>query len=128
MTNSRAHRRNRDTIAERDRELDPDALGEQRLSELETRKQESHDLVAESILRELAESALSASAICQVGGWERSLTSDAPHVEEVEQVFPDVDDTDGLEPQAEFQAWSLRELTRIKRDREAHYAYVSSSG
>lgn len=33
-----------------------------------------------------------------------------------------MDDTDGLEPTAEFDAWKLRELMRIKRDREAQYA------
>ncbi|KAL8277818.1 hypothetical protein RQP46_009801 [Phenoliferia psychrophenolica] len=90
-------KRNRDTIAERDAALDPDLLEERRLAELESRKQESHDLVAESILRELA-------------------------AKEVEHVFPDVDDTDGLDPTAEFDAWKLRELMRIKRDREAQYA------
>ncbi|KIW64683.1 hypothetical protein PV04_09601 [Phialophora macrospora] len=30
-----------------------------------------------------------------------------------------VDDTDGLDPEGEFQAWKLRELKRLKRDREA---------
>ena len=30
-----------------------------------------------------------------------------------------VDDTDGLDPEAEHQAWRLRELQRLKRDREA---------
>lgn len=33
--------------------------------------------------------------------------------------MPDVDDQDGVEPEAEFEAWRLRELTRIKRDKEA---------
>lgn len=31
----------------------------------------------------------------------------------------DVDDTDGIDPEAEHAAWKLRELKRIKRDREA---------
>src|SRR6202012_5922616 len=30
-----------------------------------------------------------------------------------------IDDTDGLDPEAEYQAWKLRELKRLKRDREA---------
>jgi microfibrillar-associated protein 1 len=30
-----------------------------------------------------------------------------------------VDDTDGLDPEAEYTAWKLRELKRLKRDREA---------
>lgn len=45
--------------------------------------------------------------------------------EEAQEVHPDVDDTDGLDPEAEFEAWKLRELMRLKRDREARYAYVS---
>lgn len=40
----------------------------------------------------------------------------------MEDKFPDVDDTDGLDPEAEFEAWKLRELMRIKRDKEALYA------
>ncbi|KAF2137520.1 uncharacterized protein K452DRAFT_291567 [Aplosporella prunicola CBS 121167] len=31
----------------------------------------------------------------------------------------EVDDRDGLAPEAEFAAWKLRELTRVKREREA---------
>lgn len=50
------YRRNRDTIAERDRELDPELVEAKRIEELEQRKKQSHDLVAETILRELAES------------------------------------------------------------------------
>jgi microfibrillar-associated protein 1 len=30
----------------------------------------------------------------------------------------DVDDTDGLDPEGEFEEWRLRELGRIKRDKE----------
>ena len=32
--------------------------------------------------------------------------------------MPDIDDTDGVDPQGEFEAWRLRELARIKRDKE----------
>ena len=38
--------------------------------------------------------------------------------EEKEEEQPDIDDTDGLDPAAEFEAWRLRELARIKRDKE----------
>ena len=38
--------------------------------------------------------------------------------EEKEKETPDIDDTDGLDPDAEFEAWRLRELSRIKRDKE----------
>ena len=40
-------------------------------------------------------------------------------LEEKEAEIPDVDDTDGFDPEAEFEAWRLRELARIKRDKEA---------
>ena len=32
--------------------------------------------------------------------------------------MPDVDDTDGLDPEGEFEAWRLRELARIRREKE----------
>ncbi|KZV74757.1 hypothetical protein PENSPDRAFT_601073 [Peniophora sp. CONT] len=60
----------------------------------EQRKKESHDMVADSIKRELAE-------------------------KEKEEETPDVDDGDGLDPTAEFDAWRVRELARIKRDKAA---------
>jgi microfibrillar-associated protein 1 len=43
-------------------------------------------------------------------------------VEEKEEELVDVDDTDGLDPLGEFDAWRLRELARIKRDKEAEIA------
>lgn len=36
--------------------------------------------------------------------------------------MPDIDDTDGLDPAGEFEAWRLRELARIMRDKEAEVA------
>ncbi|GAA6063714.1 hypothetical protein JCM10212_001825, partial [Sporobolomyces blumeae] len=90
-------KRNRDTIAEREKELDPEVVEAKRNAEIEKQKEQSKNLVAESIVRELAE-------------------------KEVEQVQPDVDDTDGLDPEGEFEEWKLRELMRIKRDKEARYA------
>jgi microfibrillar-associated protein 1 len=39
--------------------------------------------------------------------------------EEKEDDVPDVDDTDGLDPESEFEAWRLRELARIKKEKEA---------
>lgn len=36
----------------------------------------------------------------------------------------EVDDTDGLDEQAEYEQWKLRELLRIKRDKEERITYV----
>ncbi|GAC75553.1 microfibrillar-associated protein MFAP1 [Moesziomyces antarcticus T-34] len=59
------------------------------------RRQEAHDLAAATIKRQLAEK------------------------EYQETHATDVDDTDGLDPEAEFEAWRQRELARLQRDREA---------
>ncbi|POY72373.1 hypothetical protein BMF94_4677 [Rhodotorula taiwanensis] len=90
-------KRNRDTIAERQKELDPELLEAKREEEERKRREEAKALVADSIIREIA-------------------------TKEAQEVHPDVDDTDGLDPEAEFEAWKLRELMRLKRDREARYA------
>ncbi|KAG8907574.1 hypothetical protein FRB99_003498 [Tulasnella sp. 403] len=88
-------KRGRVTVVEREAENpESEEAIARKERELEQRKKDSHDLVAESIKRELAEKA-------------------------AEEVIPDVDDTDGLDPEAEFEAWRLRELSRIKRDKEA---------
>lgn len=73
---------------------------ERRLEEeLERRKQQSHDLLAQQLKREREEEA------------EKDLSK--------HQV--EVDDTD-FGDQAEFDAWKVRELRRIKRDREERIA------
>ncbi|QDS75854.1 hypothetical protein FKW77_001515 [Venturia effusa] len=36
-----------------------------------------------------------------------------------DNIVDEVDDTDGLDPEGEYAAWKLRELTRVKRDRDA---------
>ncbi|KAF7340133.1 RdRP-domain-containing protein [Mycena venus] len=85
-------KRARVTVAEREAE-DSEEAQRKREAEAEERRKQSHDLVAESIRRELAE-------------------------KEKEDQIPDVDDTDGLDPEAEFEAWRLRELGRIKKEKE----------
>ncbi|GAA5891329.1 hypothetical protein JCM8208_002587 [Rhodotorula glutinis] len=90
-------KRNRDTVTAQKKELDPEAIEAQQAAEAERRRQEAKNLVATSIVRELAD-------------------------KEAQEVHPDVDDTDGLDPEAEFEAWKLRELQRLKRDREERYA------
>ncbi|KAK0208047.1 splicing factor, Prp19-binding domain-containing protein [Desarmillaria ectypa] len=87
-------KRNRVTIAEKEAlAADSEEVLRKKELELEERKKQSHDLVAESIRRELAE-------------------------KEKEDNIPDVDDTDGLDPPGEFEAWRLRELGRIKKEKE----------
>ena len=43
-------------------------------------------------------------------------------LEEKEEEVIDVDDTDGVDPSGDFDAWRLRELARIKRDKETEIA------
>lgn len=66
-----------------------------RIEEIEARKKESHQMLKEYVARQAT-------------------------VEEVPDIdnLADVDDTDGLDEEAEFEQWKLRELKRIKRDRE----------
>jgi hypothetical protein len=52
-------RRNRDTIAEREKELDPEIVEAKRAAEIEKQKEQSKNLVADSIVRELAGSEFS---------------------------------------------------------------------
>ncbi|KAJ3100860.1 hypothetical protein HDU96_010196 [Phlyctochytrium bullatum] len=71
-----------------------DQAEENKRKAAEQRKIESHELVAEELRRQMATASV----------------DDGP---------PDVDDTDGVDEDAEYNAWKLRELIRIKRDREA---------
>jgi microfibrillar-associated protein 1 len=104
-------RNSRVTVAEREAMAqDTEAAAKQKELEAEERKKQSHEMVAESIRRELAESELMISLVYS------GVLIDIS--EEKEENVPDVDDTDGLDPEAEFEAWRLRELGRIKRDKE----------
>ncbi|KZT22113.1 hypothetical protein NEOLEDRAFT_1171554 [Neolentinus lepideus HHB14362 ss-1] len=91
-------KRARVTVAEREAlaEDTEEALARKE-REAEERRKQSHDMVADSIKRELAE-------------------------KEKEDTIPDIDDTDGLDPEGEFEAWRLRELERIKREKEEEMA------
>ncbi|BEJ11974.1 hypothetical protein CspHIS471_0204340 [Cutaneotrichosporon sp. HIS471] len=66
--------------------------------EREQRKLDSKELAGETIRRELA---------------EKEVSSD---------LIPDVDDTDGLDPEGEFDAWRARELARLLREKEKQAA------
>ncbi|KAF8604988.1 hypothetical protein BDV93DRAFT_537517 [Ceratobasidium sp. AG-I] len=91
-------KRARETIKkmEAESEFSEEAIKKREL-EAEERKKASHDLVAESIKRELAE-------------------------KETAENIPDIDDADGLDPSAEFESWRTRELARLARDASAAQA------
>ncbi|KIR36010.1 microfibrillar-associated protein 1 [Cryptococcus deuterogattii MMRL2647] len=63
----------------------------------EQRKLDSKELAGESIRRELAE-------------------------KEAAEIVPEVDDTDGLDVEAEFEEWRTRELARLLREKQAQAA------
>ncbi|KAK2461732.1 hypothetical protein APHAL10511_006195 [Amanita phalloides] len=87
-------KRARVTVVEKDAiAQDSEEFVKRKEQEAEERRKQSHSMVAESIKRELAE-------------------------KQKEEAVPDVDDADGLEPEAEFEAWRLRELNRIKKEKE----------
>ena len=93
-------RRNRDTVTKDPlTQLEPEELELKQQSELEERRRQSTLLAGEAIKRELAE-------------------KDTSEIKGIN----DVDDTDGLDDQSEFESWKLRELMRIKRERESDHA------
>ncbi|KAF2429252.1 hypothetical protein EJ08DRAFT_650656 [Tothia fuscella] len=81
----------------------PVKTDEERWAEEESRKKEKAN--------ELVEAQLEKNALAKAAG--KKFWDDEDIVED------DVDDTDGLDPEAERAAWKLRELTRVKRDRDA---------
>ncbi|KAG6869049.1 hypothetical protein C0993_004722 [Termitomyces sp. T159_Od127] len=107
-------RRARVTISEKDALLESEEAEKKRELEAEERRKQSHDLVAESIRRELAES----TPVFLTDACPRSKILIRIFLEEKEEDVNDVDDTDGLDPAAEFEAWRLRELGRIKKEKE----------
>ncbi|KAH8917220.1 micro-fibrillar-associated 1 [Atractiella rhizophila] len=89
-------------ISKRDRNTAPTTLSYEeeetrRAAEEAERKASAHKLVEETLSRTLAD-------------------------KEKEDIFPFLDDTDGLDPEAEFEEWKLRELKRLARDKEERYA------
>jgi microfibrillar-associated protein 1 len=86
----RLTRKSRETILEQER-IHQEKLEQekQRIQLLKIRKVESSEMVMEAL---------------------RKAT--------VEETVHEIDDTDGIDEELEFQAWKVRELLRIKRDRE----------
>ncbi|KAG2176910.1 hypothetical protein INT43_007564 [Umbelopsis isabellina] len=92
----------RATVQEKERIAQEEEEAERlRQERLEQRKLESHQLLADQIKKEVMGEELD---------------------EEATTGPPDVDDTDGLDEEAEFEAWKIRELLRIKRDKEERIA------
>ncbi|GAA5814001.1 hypothetical protein MFLAVUS_007491 [Mucor flavus] len=91
----------RETILQQEKLAKEEEEREKKLEqELEERKKQSHDMLAEELRREQEEATF----------------------KEVTEYEDAVDDTDGLDEEAEFDAWRVRELNRIKRDREERIA------
>lgn len=91
-------------------EEDEEAAEERERLKQEERKREAHSLLAEYIRME--RSAVKTGGEEDVEG---GVTTGAFNPRSV-------DDTDGLDEAAEFQAWRLRELLRIRRDRDEREA------
>lgn len=93
----RAHRET--IMAEEERQRKEEEMEKQYEEELEARKKQSHAMLADELKREKEEA------------MEKELA----------EQDNTVDDTD-YNDQAEFDAWKVRELKRIKRDREERIA------
>ena len=79
---------------------------EQEAAKLEQRKKETHQMVAEMLKNEVMEQRTSTALDGGDGLWM------------------EVDDTDNPENEQEFEEWKLRELTRLKRDKEERLRYI----
>ncbi|KAJ3043313.1 Microfibrillar-associated protein 1 [Rhizophlyctis rosea] len=91
-------KQHRETIFEKERlEKEAEEAEQKRLQQEEERIKDSQKMVEEELRREVAAAEISAA-------------------------ITDVDDTDNLDEDAEFAAWKLRELLRIKRDRAEKHA------
>lgn len=79
------------------------AAQDRAIQESDLRRKQSHALAAERIRQELQE-------------------------KEHEQTLPDISDTDEKDPEGEFAAWRIRELSRIKRERDRMRAKEDEKG
>ncbi|CCA69164.1 related to microfibril-associated protein [Serendipita indica DSM 11827] len=88
----------RETLKERDAiAFDSEEAMKKREQAAEERKRQSVNMVGESIKRGMEE-------------------------KEAKMPGQEIDDTDGLDPEAEFNLWRMRELMRLKREKEAERA------
>ena len=93
----RKDKRNKSAVAKHD-QTDEDVLAEE-----EARRKLAADAIVEEQIRK--------DIVAKEAGKK--------HWDDEEGDEDEVDDTDDLDPDAEYAAWKLRELKRIKRDREA---------
>ncbi|EFR04635.1 microfibril-associated protein [Nannizzia gypsea CBS 118893] len=84
--------------------LDPDAEAE----ELKRRKDKADLLIRDQLEKDAA------ARIAGRKTWDDDIDETGAGVDENH-----IDDTDGVDPAAELAAWKLRELKRVKREREA---------
>lgn len=84
--------------------LDPDAEAE----ELKRRKDKADLLIRDQLEKDVS------ARIAGRKTWDDDVDETGAGVEENH-----IDDTDGVDPAAELAAWKLRELKRLKREREA---------
>lgn len=93
----------RDTIAEREAELQKEAEIYDTMAAKEDRHQRAREMVANYISRDMEA--------------ERRKKEEALHVMDAFNPLS-VDDTDGLDPETEYLEWTLRHLERMKRDKD----------
>lgn len=81
----------------------PDISEEDRWKEEERRKKERADELVKSEMENRA----------------AEIAAGRKYWDDEDNIVDEVDDTDGVDPEAEYAAWKLRELTRVKRVRDA---------
>lgn len=88
---------------------DPDADADTAAAAAALRQRKADELLEAQIKRDAAARAAS----------QRAFDDDETNNNNGDGTGPQVDDTDGLDAEAEFAAWKLRELLRLQRDRDA---------
>jgi microfibrillar-associated protein 1 len=91
--------------------FDSEEANKKREAAAEERKQQSRNMVGETIKKGLAES--KANLLPPL---EKTILTYS--LEEAQHPGKEIDDTDGLDPEGEFNAWRMRELMRLKREKE----------